>query len=242
MKVTIITVCRNAESLIEETIKSVLGQKNADIEYIIIDGKSTDKTLSIARNYSSIKIVSESDKGIYDAMNKGVARSTGEIICFMNAGDKFHSENVIENVVGEFRDKKIDGLFGDVYLLGENGAPTMIKRQKSVNNGFLMHDSICHQSMLAKRGLFKKFGGFDLKYPLAADFEWFLRMTKKYRAKFAYANLIVADYQLGGFSSDKTRYDREHKEIIKLYYSPMQITFYKLLSKFNRFSKFYQKI
>jgi glycosyltransferase involved in cell wall biosynthesis len=243
-KVTIITICKNAENLIGQTVESVLNQSYENIEYIIIDGKSTDKTSEIINKYGEkiSKLVSERDNGIYDAMNKGVRFANGEIICFMNAGDKFHSKNVVEKAVGCFENNDVGGIFGDIYLIDSKGSAVAIKKQKFIGDSFLMNDSICHQSMFVKTELFKKCGLFDLKYNLGADFEWFLRVTKRFKVNFKYADIVVADYILGGFSSDKIRYEREHQEIIFLYYSFTRVMYLRLVSKFNRFSKFYHKI
>ncbi len=243
-KVTIVTICKNAENLMGQTIKSVLAQTYKDIEYIIIDGKSTDGTIGMINQYGNkiAKFVSEQDLGIYDAMNKGIGLATGEIICFMNAGDKFHSKNVVEKIVECFESADVEGIFGDVCLIDSEGKAVAIKRQKFIDDSFLMNDSICHQSMFVKVKLFNQYGLFNLKYKLAADLEWFLRVIRKFKVNFKHADIVVADYILGGFSSDEIRYKKEHQEIISLYYSFPKIVYLKLISKFNRFSKFYQKI
>ena len=122
MKITVVTVCYNAETQIEETIKSVLAQTHDDLEYIIIDGKSTDSTMNIIRKYTSgiSKIVSEPDKGIYDAMNKGITLATGEYINFMNAGDTFSSPNVIKEVAERIAADS-DIVYGDSTMIDYNG-------------------------------------------------------------------------------------------------------------------------
>lgn len=122
MKITVVTVCFNAESIIEETIKSVLSQTYEDIEYIIIDGRSTDSTRQIIDKYADriSKIISEPDKGIYDAMNKGIALATGDYINFMNAGDTFSSNEAIKEVVLKI-DPESDVIYGDSTMIGYDG-------------------------------------------------------------------------------------------------------------------------
>lgn len=122
MRITVVTVCYNAEALIEETIKSVLAQTHDELEYIIIDGKSTDATMDIVRKYASgiSKIVSEPDKGIYDAMNKGIALATGEYINFMNAGDTFSSPDAVKKVAERIA-ADCDIAYGDSIMIDYNG-------------------------------------------------------------------------------------------------------------------------
>lgn len=124
MKITVVTVCYNAEATIEETIKSVLNQTHGNLEYIIIDGRSTDGTMDIVRKYSDriTKIVSEPDKGIYDAMNKGIALATGDYINFMNAGDTFSSPDAVKEVAGRIAPES-DIVYGDSTMIDYKGRP-----------------------------------------------------------------------------------------------------------------------
>jgi len=245
MKISIITICRNAELSIEKTIQSVVGQTYLKIQYVIIDGKSNDKTLDIVEKYKKniSKIVSESDKGIYDAMNKGIKLATGDIIYFLNAGDKIHNSKVIENVVRKFKENNCDLLYGNVLLFeGNKKSPTYYKNQDNIDELFLVNDNVCHQSIFAKKNLFKKYGFFDLDFPICADFKWFLKLFLEKKVIKKHIDLVVADYLLGGVSSNETKFKLEHYRILSQYFTTLKIIFYKLLSKTRSKSRYYTRL
>lgn len=168
--ISVVTVCYNAADTIEKTMLSVLNQTYHDIEYIIIDGGSTDGTVEIIRKYADriAYWVSEPDKGIYDAMNKGIKVATGEWINFMNAGDEFVDEGVIEKL---FQNRTIDTVgvvFGDTLFIHKS-------KQKIVKFGDDPHHKImpsCHQSIFCRRILLARIL-FDLRYKIAADYNLF---------------------------------------------------------------------
>ena len=250
MKVTIITVCKNAQDTIEETIKSVASQDYKDIEYLIIDGKSTDETLKIINKYKNKidNIISEPDKGIYYAMNKGIKRSTGDLVYFLNSGDLFFDKNTVSNVVKLFSKNNSDIIYGDIALY-EFGNPKklILRRQNHVSDFFLAHDTIYHQSIFTKRGIFEKYGKFCTKYKLSADYEWVLRSIVKNKIPAYHANLVIAKYLRGGLSFNEQESFKERLKILPLYFSFFQILLnglllwfiYRLVKKIKRdcFSK-----
>lgn len=168
---TIVTVCYNAESEIEETIKSVLSQSYTDFEYIIVDGKSSDGTLSIIQEYENqgIKYISETDRGIYDAMNKGIRLSHGQYILFMNAGDYFSDENVLIDLykfVASNKNREADVIYGNAIYLASNRSKIGI----ALPIGSLKYTMIAsHQSTFIKTDILHKYL-FDLQYRYAADY------------------------------------------------------------------------
>lgn len=232
MKVTIITVCKNAQATIETTIKSVLSQDYKNIEYIIIDGKSTDKTVDIINQYKNkiSTFISEKDDGIYYAMNEGIEQSTGDILYFLNSGDQLFSNNTILNIVKVFKKNNADFVYGDIALCEvDNPKKLIVRRQNSVSNYFLAHDTIYHQSIFVKKGIFEKYGKFLTKYKLAADYEWVLRLYIKYKIPFLHVNQIVARYLRGGRSSNEIVNFNERLSIILMYFNKYQVFFNSLL-------------
>ena len=195
--ISIITVTYNSGPLLEATLKSVLSQKDLDIEYFIIDGASTDDTLEILAPYrDNIDcIVSESDNGIYDAMNKGVSRATGHYLMFINAGDTL-CDNAIEKIREELR-SALDIYYFAYYNLTE------IKGQKFLFEGpkclILSHEiPTCHNAMVISRKAFKDCGLYDTKYRLSADYEWLCRNRDK--LKGIHCNKKIIYSLLGGVS------------------------------------------
>jgi len=190
-KVTVVTVVFNGGKVLEDTIRSVINQDYSDLEYIIIDGGSTDNTLDIIKKYNSrISLwVSEPDKGIYDAMNKAISLSTGKWINFMNAGDHFYSSTV----VSEIFDKGIDySLYSAIYGDAEYRLKSFryIKKGKECNQDRFMPFS--HQAAFVKVDIAEKFK-FNLKYKIAADTEFFLKLNKLGHT-LQYLSIVVCSY------------------------------------------------
>lgn len=192
-KLTIITVCYNAVSSIEDTILSVISQTYRNIEYIVVDGGSIDGTLDIIKKYdlNISRWISEPDKGVYDAMNKGIGLATGDWINFMNAGDIFFDKNVLESVNGYLNDN-IDVLYGNTCIEIENKRYRLIPENIiELNN----HLPFCHQSSFVKSSLIKKFP-FQLRYRYVADYAMFYAFYNM-KCKFEYVDCIVSNYQIG---------------------------------------------
>lgn len=197
--ITIITVSYNAVKDIESTILSVLNQTYPNIEYIIIDGGSTDGTLDIIKKYQD-RIsywVSEPDKGIYDAMNKGTLKAAGEWLNFMNAGDTFYDQNVLEKVFRNNNWEDTDVIYGDVYIKYKNTKKLRSTLPiKHLEKGM----PFCHQSTFIKTKLQKKIT-FDTHYKICADYNLFLTLYKQ-KYHFKKIDIAIATFLYGGVSTD----------------------------------------
>lgn len=172
MKITIITVSYNSASTIEKTIQSVIGQKFHDLEYIVIDGCSTDGTMEAVRKYKDdISVyISEPDQGIYDAMNKGLLRASGDVVAFLNSDD-WYLPKVLDRVEGYFDSDPVDIVSGGIYVC-RDGMCVKAPRSKLMGEN-IFFDIVCpHPAMFAKRELFERLGKFDTSYEIAADTKW----------------------------------------------------------------------
>jgi glycosyltransferase involved in cell wall biosynthesis len=235
LKISIITVCLNAESTIEKTIKSVLEQDYPNVEYIVIDGASTDNTISLIKKHQShiSKVISEPDNGIYSAMNKGIDMATGDFIFFLNANDAFYNEKVISSIFSKFtEDKESEIIYGDIITVDKKSNTKNINRFSKVSKRFLIRNTICHQAIFAKTELFRKYGLFNTRYKIAADYDWILRMLITHRIKSRYIQEIISYFSLDGVSA-KEHYKKmaslEHKEIATRFFGPMAVGFDSLI-------------
>lgn len=188
--ITVVTVSFNAVSCIEETILSVINQTYLNLQYIIVDGGSTDGTVDIIKKYAD-KIsywISEPDKGIYDAMNKGIDMAKGEWINFMNSGDTFYANDTIESIFLQQHTEDI--IYGDVQLSFEWGK--IIKRARNINE--IIHGMIfCHQSSFVKIDIMRA-NKFNLEYKIAADYHFFLKMYEQ-RKKYKYVGFPISVFE-----------------------------------------------
>lgn len=212
MLITIVTVTYNAEGTLERTLKSVEMQTHGNVEHIIMDGASKDGTLAIAQAYKErnddrdIRIVSEPDKGLYDAMNKAIAIANGEYICFLNAGDKLHNPQTLEYIVHIAQHNPDAGvIYGDTDIVDDNGmklrerrlSPPKRLNWRSFKNGML----VCHQAFYAKRSIVP---AYDLSYRFSADFDWCVRIMKKAATMsmpLVNSHLTLADYLSEGMTT-----------------------------------------
>ena len=206
MTVTIITICFNSEAVIKKTIESVLNQTYTDIEYIIIDGASKDKTVEIAESYKGTfaekgidyKIFSEPDKGIYDAMNKGIAKAAGELVGLINSGD-FYEPQMIETAVKAYEEKPYDIFYGDINLIKDNG---QIIVKKSKYDKFPTSRHWNHPTMVVRKAYYDEIGTYKCE-GIHDDFEFFLRARKK-NARITIKNITLANFMTGGASNKKS--------------------------------------
>lgn len=206
MKISIITVTYNAEATLERTLQSVAQQTHPDVEHLIIDGASTDHTLEIARQYPHAIVFSEPDKGLYDAMNKGLQRATGDYLCFLNAGDKLHSKETLAHIVASISDgSPIGVIYGDTQIVDAQGnflrnrrlTPPEHLTWKSFKEGML----VCHQAFYINRQIALP---YDTNYRFSADFDWCIRCMKegeKRGMKNLYIHEPVADYLAEGMTT-----------------------------------------
>jgi glycosyltransferase involved in cell wall biosynthesis len=237
--ISIITVVYNSESLIEQTILSVLNQTYQNIQYIIIDGKSKDKTIEIIKKYETRLAywVSESDKGLYDAMNKGLLKATGDYVCFLNSGDKFYSNDTLEKAFSNL-DILPDVLYGETMIIDLKGNEIGLRRLKapenltwkSFKNGML----VCHQSFYVKREMAES---YNINYKIAADFDWILRILKKTQSIYN-TKLILTRFLDGGLNKNNIpKALIERFDIMTKHYGFLPTTFRHLIigAKFWRF-------
>ncbi|MEN9742668.1 MAG: hypothetical protein RLZZ65_473 [Bacteroidota bacterium] len=208
MKVSIITVVYNGVSTIEDTIKSIKSQTYNNIEYIIIDGGSTDGTLEVIEKYSEdiSKLVSEKDNGIYDAMNKGVKIATGEIIGILNADDVYSDKNVIDRILNEFiNNPDLEVIYSDLEYVDKNNFQKVIRYWKSCAYypKFFKHGHVPpHPTLFVHRKIYEDFGVYDSSLKVAADYEFMLRIfTSKQPIKSKYISIVLVKMRVGGESN-----------------------------------------
>lgn len=214
---SIITITYNAEKFIERTIRSIIEQTYPFVEHIIIDGKSSDNTLQLIDKYVDkiACIVSEPDAGLYDAMNKGLQRATGDYVWFINAGDSLYKRDTVEQLVKSLNDRLPDIIYGDTAIVDENGNFLHLRRlrppKKLSWKSFRMGMTVCHQSFIVKRSGASE---YDLAYQFSSDFDWCIRCMK--RAKVIYnSGIILSNYMEGGLTL------KHHKASLKERYQIM---------------------
>ena len=194
---SIITVCFNALDVLPATLASLRNQTFKDYEWVVIDGASSDGSTAWLAEQSPDVLVSERDKGIYDAMNKAVARANGERLFFLNAGDRFADDGVLNDVVAalEATGKPIDCVYGDVVYFGTQGQRR--KRFHWLTPGRLVFGDLCHQAAFVRRELFQKIGNFDINLRFNADFDWFMRLFRSH-PKLHYMHRDIALFHDAG--------------------------------------------
>lgn len=200
MKLSIITVVYNGESTIERTIRSVIEQSNAELEYIIVDGGSADRTMEIVEKYKEniSQVISEADDGIYDAMNKGIRLATGDIIAFLNCDD-WYEKDTLQYVIEMFQNDKIDILCTDARIINEYG--TLTRRADLDEKIIIKQLPTSHQAIFASKEWFDYIGEFNTQYSVSADYEWVTRsMAKGCRMRLCHR--IVVNFSTGGVSTN----------------------------------------
>lgn len=206
MKVSIITVVYNGAEFIRDCIESVQNQTYPDIEYIVVDGNSTDGTVEIVQAYGTnvARFISESDNGLYDAMNKGIRLATGDVIGLLNADDYYRHNRVIENMVATFEKTGSDAVYGDMLYVDRTDTRKLKRYWRSgwySENAFLWGWMPGHLSFFAKRQLYLDYGLFRVDMKSAADYELMLRFIHKNKAKLAYMNEVTIVMRVGGISN-----------------------------------------
>lgn len=204
--VSIITVCYNSEKTIAQTIESVLHQTYPNIEYIIIDGKSTDRTLEIVENYKQqfnhrLKVISESDNGIYDAMNKGIRMATGELIGIINSDD-FYEPKAVEEILKFYKKNMCAVLYGAV----RNWVNEKEESIAIFSHEFLEDRMISHPASFITKSAYEKYGMYDTKYCSVADYDLMLRYRNSGKVEFIPVYEVIANFRSGGMCSTQKSY------------------------------------
>lgn len=205
LKISVITVCFNSASTIQDTIDSVAKQTHGDIEHIVVDGGSTDRTMEIVRSSGSVSVlISEPDHGIYDAMNKGINMASGDVIGFLNADDFYAEPDVLEQVVKAFANLRVEACYGElVYVDSEDTARIIRYWQSSpfAEGCFERGWMPPHPTFFVRRSVYEQFGGFDLSYRLAADVELMMRLLAGKRIRAVYLPQVMVRMRLGGVTN-----------------------------------------
>ncbi|MBP1839099.1 glycosyltransferase family 2 protein [Formosa algae] len=208
MKVSIITATYNSEKTIQDCLNSVLSQKYNNIEYIIIDGASSDNTLNIIEDvkqtHTNVISMSEPDKGIYDALNKGINRASGDIIGFLHSDDFFASSETISHIVEAFNDENIDGVYGDLHYINSTNSEKIVRnwKSKSFSKKLLKQGWMpAHPTLFLKKSVYLNHGVFNLNFKIAADYDLMLRIFKDDSLSFKYLPEVVTKMRVGGASN-----------------------------------------
>ncbi|ANV98033.1 hypothetical protein BBW65_04100 [Helicobacter enhydrae] len=209
-KISVITTTFNSQETIKDTLQSILEQNYKNIECIIIDGASQDQTLNIIQKYKEkfdsnhidLKIFSEKDKGIYDAMNKGIQKASGDVIGFLNSDDFFFSPDTLLHIAKAFNAQKTDCVFGNLCFINDKNKITRYWiGSKYTPYAFFLGWHPAHPTFYAKREIFEQFGYFNLHYTISADYDLMLRFLQKYNISSSYIPHILVTMRIGGTSN-----------------------------------------
>lgn len=210
MKISVITVCYNGAGTIKDTLESIASQRHKDFEHLIIDGGSTDGTLEIIRAWRGhpVRLISESDEGIYDAMNKGIKLSTGDVVAFLNADDFYKDEDVLAQVARVMQAEQLDALYGDVEFFRPGQQDVVLRRY---NSGRFTAGRLgwgwmpAHPALFVRRAVFERYGVFRTDYRIAGDFEFIARVFRHPELRHRHLPESLVRMQLGGVSTSGWR-------------------------------------
>jgi glycosyltransferase involved in cell wall biosynthesis len=210
LKISVITVVLNSRQYIEDCIRSVLSQTYKDIEYIVVDGGSTDGTKEIIRKRGDeiSQWISEPDKGMYDAMNKGVELATGDVIGFLNSDDVYNDDNVLDKVAKELERQDVDSVFADLVYVARKNPEKIVRYYRARNftpNMFAYGWMPPHPTFFVKRDCYKRLGLFKTDYSIAADYELMVRFIGKHNITYQYVPEIIVKMKTGGRSTKNLR-------------------------------------
>jgi glycosyltransferase involved in cell wall biosynthesis len=211
MKISVITPVYNAQTMIRDCMESVAAQGYQNKEHIIIDGLSSDNTVAVVNSCKRgvVKLVSEKDGGIYDAINKGIGLADGDVVCFLSADDMFAHENVLQCIAGAFQiHAQADMVYGDIIYVERNDLTKVVRYWKSsqfkpglFKKGWMAPNT----ALFIRKEVFKKYGGFNLKLKMASDYELQFRFFEKYKLKSVYQPGIIVRMRTGGVSNSNWR-------------------------------------
>ena len=208
MKISIITATYNSAKTLEVCMNSVLNQTYQNIEYILIDGNSTDETLKLiktkASEFKRIIWISEKDKGIYDALNKGIEKATGDVIGFVHSDDFLADSSILNTIANIFETKNVDGVYGNLHYVNFDNVNHVVRNWKSqpFKKGLLSKGWMpAHPTLFLKSEIYRKHGSFSLDYRIAADYEFILRIFKVNNYKFFYLPQTITKMRVGGASN-----------------------------------------
>ena len=206
IKITIITVCFNSIKTIQDTFDSIRAQDYRNIEYIVIDGGSLDGTVDVIQANLDIidYYISEPDKGIYDAMNKGILAASGDIIGILNSDDFYPNQFIISNVIQSFKKEDCDAVYGDLVYVDEQNIAEIVRYWKAgtydttkIKNGWMLP----HPTFFVKSSIYKRFGLYNIALKQAADYDMILRLVYKFNIDVVYMPMILVNMRMGGVSN-----------------------------------------
>jgi len=212
MKITIVTTTYNSADTVRHTFESVLAQTHKDIEYWVIDGGSEDDTLGLIKEYEPLfegrmKWISEPDDGLYDALNKGISRATGDVVGILNSDDFYTSHTVLEQVAAGFSDD-VDAVYGDIHFVRPSDLGKCVRyyssklfRPWALRFGFMP----AHPSFYVRREVYERCGGYALDYKLAADYDMMVRLFYKEKIRYRYLSVDMVTMRTGGMSTKNVR-------------------------------------
>lgn len=206
MRVSIITATWNSEATLKFALDSIGAQNHSDIEHIIVDGQSKDDTLAVVEKYGlkTVKVLSEADNGLYDALNKGLELASGDLIGFLHSDDVFANDHVISDLVDAFENNDIAAVYGDLEYVASANVKKVIRYWRS--NKFVLSDlkngwMPPHPTFFMKADQYKKLGGFNLKYKISADYDHLLRCLLKEDFNVKYLPFVITKMRVGGVSN-----------------------------------------
>jgi glycosyltransferase len=244
MKVSIITATFNSASSIRDTLESIRNQSYPDIEHIIIDGGSSDDTLQIIAGYPHVsKIISEKDQGIYDAMNKGIAQASGDIIGILNSDDFYAHHNIIADTLKKIESENADLLYADLEYVDKIKTNKVIRLWKSgkySEKSFLMGWMPPHPTFFVKKQVYENYGNFNLQLKTSADYEIMLRFMHKYKLKTAYLPQVIVKMRMGGASNKSLRHRLQANREDRLAWQINGLTPYPFTFLFKPMRKIFQ--